>query len=190
MTTDQYIGLRTDTFGANAGKGLVFEVSPLSNILEGLVEDGEQAKLKEFSVSGFLLDMNLLFTNFQGAYFILQTTAASLTASYNENHFIVDELFNSVCSDEFAAEQVSNWVQLKLQEATQYTTVQHWYTGYWRFNLPQKILRLLEKEQNTEHDQNLYLVFVGYSHEDLTSINLSTNLRIAYTRTSKQITIR
>lgn len=189
MTTIKtYITTRTDTFGANAGKGLIEEISPLSNVLESLCGDGEQAKLKRVLVCADINEAHSgIGVNLQGAFYILQTTDGAFTHSFNEDDFIVDDLFDSTVSDEFAIQRLTDF---KTAVFTGGWTSTYFYQARWRFELPQRILRLLEKEQNTEKLQNLYLMFVGYSHATHSDIGLMTNIQWDYTIASKPLTIR
>lgn len=184
-----YQGAVEEMFTSVADRSFCREILNLSTLMEGMVGDGELVKLKlaKFTSQIIAYGTDLKDLVLSASFFLVQYSPGSLSEISNSDNGIIDNIIDDACSDEFGHQSITPTKLLLYDEPA--STTFH-FSNIWNFELPQPILRILEKEMSTEREQSLSLVCIGFAKDAITDIKINTSIRVEMTKTIKPISIR
>lgn len=184
-----YQGSTVEVMSFTADESSIYELLNLSTLTEALGFDAYSVKIHSINVIAEITSISTLTLEMVGSFGVIQTAQGSLT----EGHYpeqIISNVLEDACSDEVG---FSSLTPTKLVEianlAYNVANATLLYKQKWGFQVPARVLRLLEKEGGTEHEQDISICFIGYS-KDTTTFNCKSAVRIEFTRAAKDISIR
>lgn len=190
---DQF--LKTITMAGNP-KLSGYLLGNLSEIIDGLSSEGQHALISNMKVN-YMLTSDWEWTEHTGPlgiYFGIMQTAGTVINSTTSNKAELATL-DSMTNDVFGFQRIST---MKMQEsfyispktALVMDDIQTMYKIKGQVNIPQNVLALLNKENETERLQDLYLIAICISTIPDTQNKLQIIESIDYSLKRKKITIR
>lgn len=183
--TQMYQGATDEQFTSAAGESSIYETLNLHTLMEAFSTDASTVRLKAIRGKTRLTMETTSAPNVAWSIHVIQTSAGSLTEGhYAEQH--IDHVLENACSDEVGWEPLTRVINLPIltKEGTNYLLQKE--VGW---SIPQKLLRLLEREVGTEYTQYLSIVLIAYTDAAVT-YTINTVYDILYDNIAKDITIR
>lgn len=173
-----------------------FVIGNLSTIIDGLSSEGQHALISNMKLN-YLLTSEWEWdqhTGPMGIYFGILQTAGSVADSTSNSKAELTTL-DSMTNDVFGFQRIST---MKMQEsfyispktAVVMADIQTMYKSKGQINIPQNVLALLNKENETERLQDLYLIAIVINIIPDTECMLDIVESIDYSLKRKKITIR
>lgn len=121
---------------------------------------------------------------------VIVQTAGNLADTVNLSSHSVVDIVDAACDDEFGIQMIAEPKVATLKNVSIDSGIKRYYILEMQFDVPQNIIQLLNKEQQSELTQKLYIGLAGLFSANVATLTLEGFEFIDYIIMQKGITIR
>jgi hypothetical protein len=191
MLSKKYINrIAEETVTLASEYGYVENLLGLSAIVEGIIaKDGIQIFIKNWRIHIRALITNGTHDSFLGIPVVVQTDG-TFSDTVNIATRIVGDMLDGGIDDEFGFQIIGTPKCSRIKNVSDDGGIETHQVLEFTLSLPQNIIKLLNKESNTERLQSLFFGLVGLCSDDQNVFKLTGFYEIDFIERKKGITIR